>query len=96
MLRAVRFAARFGFEIEPATAEAIKRLAAHLKSISAERVWMELEMILTDPTRARGWSFLLETGLRGHLAPAWPPPYTLRALRVVALSPSLICEVVCP
>ena len=73
MLRAVRFAARFGFEIEPATAEAIKRLAAHLESISAERVWMELEMILTDPTRARGWSFLLETGLRGHLTPAWPP-----------------------
>ncbi|UCC31243.1 MAG: CCA tRNA nucleotidyltransferase [Phycisphaerales bacterium] len=73
MLRAVRFAARLGFEIEPGTAEAIKRLASHLESISTERVWTELEMILTDPTRVQGWTLLMETGLRGHLTPTWPP-----------------------
>ena len=71
MLRAVRFAARLGFTIEPATMEAIKRLAGHLETISAERVWMELEMILTDPQRQRGWSLLVATGLRVNLTPSW-------------------------
>ena len=72
MLRAVRFAARFGFQIEPATANAIARHAARLETISAERVWQELEMILTDPGRVCGWSLLLDTSLREHLTPAWP------------------------
>ncbi|MGB2988309.1 MAG: CCA tRNA nucleotidyltransferase [Phycisphaerae bacterium] len=71
MLRAVRFAARLGFEIEPATTQAIKRLARHLVNISAERVWIELEMILTDPARARGWSLLVELDLCKHLTTAW-------------------------
>lgn len=73
MLRAVRFTARFGFQMERATAAAVKRLSAHLADISPERVWMELEMILSDPTRVRGWSLLTETGIRAHLTPAWPP-----------------------
>lgn len=72
MLRAVRFAARLGFQIHPDTHAAIRRLARRLASISAERVWMELAMLLTDPARARGWSLLVETGLREHLTPSWP------------------------
>jgi poly(A) polymerase len=72
MLRAIRFAARLGFTIASATADSIKRHARHLATISTERVWIELEMILTDPTRSRGWSLLVETGLRDHLSPAWP------------------------
>ena len=72
MLRAIRFAGRFGFKIEPDTAKAIARHAAQLETISAERVWQELEMILTDPGRVRGWSLLLETSLREHLTSAWP------------------------
>ncbi len=71
MLRAVRFAARLDFTIAPDTMQAIKRLAAHMESISAERVWIELEMILTDPTRSRGWALLVETGLIGHMTPLW-------------------------
>ena len=73
MLRAVRFAARFGFPIESATLEVIKRLAERLRAISPERIWQELEQILTAPTRATGWSVLVETGLRRHLASAWTP-----------------------
>ncbi len=73
MLRAVRFAARFGFEVERETLESIKRHAEHLSSISAERVWIELEMILTDPSRISGWSLLFETGLHHHLASGWLP-----------------------
>src|SRR5688572_27782573 len=42
LLRAVRFAARFGFEIEPATDAAIPRHAGHLVRISPERVAEEL------------------------------------------------------
>ncbi len=72
MLRAVRFAARLGFTIDPQTAESIRRHAHQLSTISAERVWMELEVILTGPTRAHGWQLLAEVGLRAHLAPAWP------------------------
>lgn len=71
MLRAVRFSARFGFPLDEATRAAIVRQARHLTRISAERIWLELEMILTEPTRAIGWSLMVETGLRGHLAASW-------------------------
>lgn len=47
MLRALQFAARFGFTIEPKTAAAIKRLAPELKSIAGERVLMEMEKAWT-------------------------------------------------
>lgn len=72
MLRAVRFAARLGFEIESHTLQALKEFAAELRGISAERVWMELELILADEGRVRGWKLLVQTGLREHLSPRWP------------------------
>ncbi|MEK7711214.1 MAG: CCA tRNA nucleotidyltransferase [Planctomycetota bacterium] len=72
MLRAVRLAARLDFRIEAATADAIRRLAPHLSAISPERIWMELEQILTEPTRTAGWSLLLALGLRAHLSSSWP------------------------
>ena len=43
MLRAVRFAARFGFEIDPATTAAIRRSAAKINLVSRERVRDELD-----------------------------------------------------
>jgi poly(A) polymerase len=72
MLRAVRLASRLDFRIEAATADAIRRLAPHLSAISPERIWMELEQILTEPTRAVGWSLLLSLGLRANLSSSWP------------------------
>lgn len=90
MLRAVRLAARLEFQIDAPTLSAIRRLAPHLESISAERVWMELEMILTDPSRARGWGLLLETGLRGHVSAEWPADAEhdrLAQARLAALPP---------
>ena len=71
MLRAVRFAAQLDFAIDSATAEAIARLASHLPAISPERIWMELEGILTSPWPARGWAWLAELGLRDHLIEGW-------------------------
>jgi poly(A) polymerase len=54
MLRAARFAARLGFEIEPGTAEAIRASADNLKKISRERIGQEVMLMLTgrDPVRA--------------------------------------------
>ncbi|HWE03434.1 MAG TPA: CCA tRNA nucleotidyltransferase [Tepidisphaeraceae bacterium] len=64
MLRAVRFAGRFGFEIETATAAAIRRHSAHLVRISPERIADELRIMLTPPTRAAVYRLLEELGLR--------------------------------
>lgn len=71
MLRAVRFASRLGFVIEPDTLAAIRQFASRLAQISAERIWMELEAILSAPTRATGWSLLLDTALQAHLVRGW-------------------------
>jgi poly(A) polymerase len=58
LLRAIRFAARFGLTLEPATAGAIRRHAEHLKRISPERIAEELRLMLTPPTRNRAWVLL--------------------------------------
>ncbi len=72
MLRAVRFAARLEFEIHADTFNAIRKLATRLEEISPERIWMELQQILTAPCRKRGWQLMIDTGLHHHLAPHWP------------------------
>lgn len=42
MMRAVRFSAQLGYEIEPATKDAIRKLAPNLTHVSAERIQVEL------------------------------------------------------
>jgi poly(A) polymerase len=54
MLRAVRFAARFDFAIEPGTLAAIQQHAHELVIVSAERIAAEMRRIITHPSRARG------------------------------------------
>jgi poly(A) polymerase len=63
LMRAVRFAARFGFAIEPATMAAIKRHAKEISVVSAERLRDELTKILTEGAARRGFELLDETGL---------------------------------
>jgi poly(A) polymerase len=63
LLRAVRFAARFGFVVERGTAEAIRVNAPKLRGISPERVADELRRMLTAPTRAAAWRMLWECAL---------------------------------
>ncbi|MGD0462697.1 MAG: CCA tRNA nucleotidyltransferase [Tepidisphaeraceae bacterium] len=63
MLRAVRFAARFGFEIEPATAAAIQLHAPKIKGISPERIGEELRLMLKPPTREAAWVLLWDLHL---------------------------------
>lgn len=59
LLRAVRFAARFGFGIEPETASAIGAHAHHLVRIMPERILDELRTMWTPPSRAVAWELLL-------------------------------------
>jgi len=69
LLRAVRFAARLSFEIEPATTAAIRRSAGDIQRISAERVRDELVRILTEGGQRRGVELLDETGLLVQVLP---------------------------
>lgn len=49
MMRAVRFSAQLGYDIEEKTKEAIQKLAPNLKNISAERIQVELVKLLQSP-----------------------------------------------
>ena len=69
MLRGVRFAARFGFELEPATAAAIRGLAAKTAAVSRERVRDELTKMLTEGHARRAFELLDETGLLKEVLP---------------------------
>jgi len=60
MLRAVRFAARLGFEIEPRTSAAIRANARYLGQISRERIGQELNAMLLGPRPAVALRLLQE------------------------------------
>ncbi|MFH1567332.1 MAG: CCA tRNA nucleotidyltransferase [Gemmatimonadota bacterium] len=68
-LRAVRFAARLGFQIEAQTAAAIRAAAPGLARISPERVRDELTAILTEGAAGQGMQMLLELGLLAQVLP---------------------------
>jgi poly(A) polymerase len=69
MLRAVRFAARFGFAIEPATFAAIRKLAPQIHQVSRERVRDELTKMLTEGHARAALLLLDETGLLHEVLP---------------------------
>jgi poly(A) polymerase len=69
MLRAVRFAERFGFRIDPATAEAIRQYAPRIVQISGERIRDELEKMLQAPSAPRAVRQLHGLGLLGAILP---------------------------
>ncbi len=69
MMRAVRFAARLGFEIEPATAAAIRLRAIEIGRIAPERVRDELTRILTEGGARQGMEMLDDLGLLKEILP---------------------------
>ena len=81
MLRAVRFAARFGFTIERATFAAIRVLAAEIGQVSRERVRDELTRMLTEGRAADAFRMLEATGLLERVLPE------VAAMRGVAQPP---------
>jgi poly(A) polymerase len=69
MLRAVRFAARFGYVIEPKTSQSIRKLASHIHQVSQERVRNELTRMLIEGHAHRAFLLLDETGLLHQVLP---------------------------
>jgi poly(A) polymerase len=69
MLRAARFAARFGYEIEPSTFAAIQKLAPEIYQVSRERVRDELTKMLTEGHARDALLLLDETGLLPQVLP---------------------------
>ncbi len=69
MLRAVRFAARFGYVIDPPTFAAIKKLAPGIHQVSRERVRDELTKMLTEGHARRAFELLDSTGLLQEVLP---------------------------
>lgn len=68
MMRAVRFSAQLGYEIEEKTAAAIKELAANLVNISAERIQAELVKLVTSP-HPENLRIAYETGITKVIMP---------------------------
>jgi len=69
LMRAVRFAARFGFEIEPTTFRAIHRNVKEIQQVSPERLREELTKMLTEGAARRAFELLDETWLLGQVLP---------------------------
>lgn len=69
LLRAVRFGARFGFEIEPATLAAMRKLAARIHAVSRERVRDELTKMLTEGHARRAFELLDQSDLLVQVLP---------------------------
>lgn len=69
LLRAVRFAARFGFTIDPATHSAIRTLAARIHAVSRERIRDELTRMLTEGRARHAFELLDETDLLVQVLP---------------------------
>ncbi len=69
MLRAVRFAARLDFTIDPATMRAIRELAPEVKQVSCERIREELTRMLTEGHARRAMELMDEAGLLQQVLP---------------------------
>lgn len=70
ILRAIRFSAQLGFEIEHKTADAIRELAPTLKNISAERIQVEMVKLLTSPNPTY-LEKAYELGVTAVIFPEW-------------------------
>jgi poly(A) polymerase len=85
MLRAVRFASRMGFEIEPVTAAAVRAHARYLGQISRERIGQELGASLAGPGRAQAATLVQSLNLDG---PSLSEEHKVVPVPTVALLPA--------
>jgi poly(A) polymerase len=69
LLRAVRFAAQLGFQIEKETFAALQAHAAKIRAISAERIRDELIKLFSPPHASGGLELLRQSGLLDQLLP---------------------------
>ena len=88
MLRAVRFAARFDFAIEPKTWSAIQELAPNISRISAERIGAEVERIIAHPNRQIGLTLARDSGLLAAFVPSLTDSQTSIGLDLLGRLPT--------
>lgn len=69
IMRAARFAAQLGFDVEPDVMEAMEAMAGRLEIVSAERVRAELERLLLSPWPRRGLELMVHTGVADVVLP---------------------------
>ena len=69
MLRAVRFATRLGFMIDPRTADAIRDSAALARNLSGERIQQEITKMLEAPKPSEAFRLLSDLGLLAVICP---------------------------
>jgi len=81
MLRAIRFASRLDFEIEPKTSAAIRAHARYLGQISRERIGQELLAMLQGPGPTRALDLLQQHKLDAPTLNEDPSTHTLDASR---------------
>ncbi len=72
MMRAARFAAQLGFDVDPAAVEAMTAMADRIAIVSAERVRDELVKLVCAPYPRRGLELLVGTGLAARVLPELP------------------------
>jgi poly(A) polymerase len=72
MLRAARFAARFGLQIDAGVEEAAAKMADKLTKVSAERIRNELDLLLLTEQPSVGLDFIVRTGLAEYFFPELP------------------------
>ena len=84
ILRLYRFAARFGFAIDPPTAQAAQELCAHLDCVSVERIEEELAKLLSAPAPAA----YLNEKILGVVLPELSPEALAAAKPVVDVCPA--------
>ena len=84
ILRLYRFAARFGFAIDPPTAQAAQELCAHLDCVSVERIEEELAKLLSAPAPAA----YLDKKILGVVLPELSPEALAAAKPVVDACPA--------
>jgi poly(A) polymerase len=87
MLRAVRLAANFNFQVDPDTLAAVQNQAATITLVSAERIAAEMRRILVHPQRARGAQLLHETHLLATLLPEFHALWDDRSASVPTPTP---------
>lgn len=90
MLRAVRFAVKLGFTIEPTTWKSIQTYAPKITGISAERVAGEWEQILAHPNRTQGVKLLMESGLAKAIFPAFEGDGAALGMRAIEFLPKAV------
>lgn len=90
-MRAVRFAAQLGYDLDPATRDAIPAALAIVRKVAVERISEELSRLVVAPHAARALGLMRDTGLLAAVLPALaaaPPAALDHAVAVLSAVPA--------